>query len=534
MELHPPPHPLTPLCYCVPAERALWLNGWWWCAAGLRAQVAGRSGGCGFELRAMPARGRVSPELVLAAEPRSVPDAAVAAAAAAAASSSSEAAAKEGNQPTRRAGRLRGSPSFTQAPDCLEDAHGVPGGQASTLELCVPSTASPDGIEVPSTASPDGIEPRRPGTPTAVFLPQTRMTGEAFLKGEPTPARAVLDWLPAGALMPGAGGQARDGSAPLPRHHRGLRQLSSVERAAGEATAGMITAVAYGPMNAACFVAPTTPGPSVVPVPVPVPPASGEGSHGPSSVPHAAGDGDGLGLFARDRIPAGHAIGEWGGVRIPMRSVAAAVEATAQGTLSGYCLLPGTRTIIDGAGRNYAPPLPPQTSNTVAPRTCRWPATYALPSANAFNATIVCRRVEDGGEVASEAGASTRMWLIAEEAIERGAEIRFDPLAAGWQQLRAARAGAATQPSVAKREEGAASWPAPDDSAWRRLRLCEGLMPPALGPDPLVTLEAACFGAPTRHHAASDEGSEDESDGFESGTEEHADGTCMEPRPLYA
>ena len=92
--------------------------------------------------------------------------------------------------------------------------------------------------------------------------------------------------------------------------------------------------------------------------------------------------GDGLGLFARDKIDAGDAIGEWVGTLRPLAALTSGV---------GVCVPPGQKSVfIDGAYRNN---LKGKGCSSGGAATIRWPATYALPSKREYNSAIVWRPV---------------------------------------------------------------------------------------------------------------------------------------------
>ena len=92
--------------------------------------------------------------------------------------------------------------------------------------------------------------------------------------------------------------------------------------------------------------------------------------------------GDGLGLFARDKIDAGDAIGEWVGTLRPLAALTSGV---------GVCVPPGQKSVfIDGAYRNN---LKGKGMCSSGGGTIRWPATYALPSKREYNSAIVWRPV---------------------------------------------------------------------------------------------------------------------------------------------
>ena len=92
--------------------------------------------------------------------------------------------------------------------------------------------------------------------------------------------------------------------------------------------------------------------------------------------------GDGLGLFARDKIDAGDAIGEWVGTLRPLAALTSGV---------GVCVPPGQKSVfIDGAYRNN---IKGKGGCSSGGGTIRWPATYALPSKREYNSAIVWRPV---------------------------------------------------------------------------------------------------------------------------------------------
>ena len=103
----------------------------------------------------------------------------------------------------------------------------------------------------------------------------------------------------------------RSRSRPEPTRPPPLRVASAdIERETARSTAALLTAAAYGPLNAWCFV-------------------------GPANC--------GAGLFARVALRAHQAIGEYGGPRLPAR-----LHTRGEFVLQ----IPGTETLIDAAGEN--------------------------------------------------------------------------------------------------------------------------------------------------------------------------------------
>jgi len=327
--------------------------------------------------------------------------------------------------------------------------------------------------------------------------------------------------------------------------------MAEVEASAGASAAAMLSACAYGPMNGACFVAPAWTAPA------PQPPATADttsctlaadtatatdatatdataidASSSMRRTHHPQSWADGLSLFARQEISAGNAIGEWHGPLVPVASLRSACGVV----LPPRSARGGAAThFIDGALRHRVPASERQrvrASERLADgssSSIRWPATYALPARRSFNASLVWRpAVEEAGEL--------RMWLVAEETIPRGAEIRFDARSAN---LPSSAVGACSELSMMEAAETAAEEMAEEEGGkglpmWRRRRQPAGLTPPALGPDALARLDALCFGS---REAEDDDDEEDEEEDEE---EEQApvDGNgyraAAEPPPLYA
>lgn len=115
------------------------------------------------------------------------------------------------------------------------------------------------------------------------------------------------------------------------------RRVSCIELETAEAvgTAAILTASAYGPMNAWIFVAPSD---------------------------------CGLGIFARDALRSNQAVGEYGGPRLPSR-----FHTNGQYVLQ----VPGVNEIIDGA---Y--------DNSPYDNGARWPVVFANHSCVAPNARL--------------------------------------------------------------------------------------------------------------------------------------------------
>ena len=169
--------------------------------------------------------------------------------------------------------------------------------------------------------------------------------------------------------------QAGDGGCefvwkPEPSRPPPLRVASAdIERETARSTAALLTAAAYGPLNAWCFV-------------------------GPANC--------GAGLFARVALRAQQAIGEYGGPRLPAR-----LHTRGEFVLQ----IPGTEVLIDAAGEN-AP------WGRTEPD---YPAVYANHSArpNARLETWPVLR-------AANCELRQHMVLVAIEPIAAGAEIRIN------------------------------------------------------------------------------------------------------------
>ena len=180
---------------------------------------------------------------------------------------------------------------------------------------------------------------------------------------------------------PLAGGRVRIGkahqalvprfTAPTPNAQLDYRRVSRIELETAEAvgTAALLTASAYGPMNAWSFVAPSD---------------------------------CGLGLFARVALRSNQAVGEYGGPRLPSR-----FHTNGQYVLQ----VPGVNEIIDGAYENS-----PYDDGA------RWPVVFANHSRVAPNA-----RLEYWPTTQPEAcELRGRLWVVTDAPISAGSEIRLD------------------------------------------------------------------------------------------------------------
>jgi hypothetical protein len=172
-------------------------------------------------------------------------------------------------------------------------------------------------------------------------------------------------------------------------------------------TAAILSAAAHGPLNGFLFVAPAR---------------------------------EELGVFARQKIRAGQAVGELGGPRLPV---------------SPFLRHTDRALVIPASGANE--PVFIDTSGANSPFHVPWlhPASMVgcagNPNARIEKVTVADAGLTDLGE---------RMWLVATEDIDAGAELRVDP----------------------KAFDGGFRGPRPRDDSWRLVRLRP---PPSSGQEPM-------------------------------------------------
>lgn len=205
----------------------------------------------------------------------------------------------------------------------------------------------------------------------------------------------------------GDGGEGCAFELPIDEERSELLNHARLHADACIGTAAMLSAVAHGPLNGFLFVAPAR---------------------------------EELGVFARQKLRSGQAIGELGGPRLPVHPFLRYTDRAVVIPASGA----NEPVFIDTGGANspfHVPRLHPASS---------------VGCAGNPNARIEKWTVQDAG--ATELGE--RMWLVASEDIEAGAEVRVD----------------------LKAFDGGYRRPRPRDDGWRRVRLTP---PPSSGQEPV-------------------------------------------------
>jgi len=157
----------------------------------------------------------------------------------------------------------------------------------------------------------------------------------------------------------------------------------------------------------------------------------------------------------------------------------------------------------------------------------RWPATYARPAATGYNASLIWRPPLGAPVLASPHDSDElTIWLVADEDIPAGAEIRYDPRSANLPARATPPACAeGTHDEDAEHEDGDEE----DAPPWRARRQPACMHPPNLGPEMLSKLDRMCFGDQSGAFA------EDENPIFEPSDDEddEDEGPAVEPPPTY-
>jgi len=222
-------------------------------------------------------------------------------------------------------------------------------------------------------------------------------------------------------------------------------------------TAALLTASAYGPMNGFAFIAPA---------------------------------GEGLGVFARQRLLAGQAIGEVGGPRLPVHPFLKQSDRAVVIPTSGA----NEPVFIDTNGVNSPFDVPQ-----------RFPASYVRCAHNP-NA-----RVEKWtASVSGTMEFAEQMWLVASETIPAGAEIRVD----------------------VKAFDGGRKRPRCRDDCWRLLRVPT---PPPSGHEPVfdgLASMGSLANSPGAVEATSPDGYEEEQErGFNDDAQQYVTSGLLPPLP---